>query len=112
LQAGPTRTKALRGRDADMVPKAERVVFRRADRRMMVAQYTVVGDVFRAEKHRPWSEGRFVARPRTGPTRSFNLHPDGDRFALANEIQAEPKRDKLVFIFNFFDELRRVAIQK
>ena len=32
-------------------------------------------------------------RPATAP-RSFDLHPDGDR---------------VVFIFNFFDELRRVA---
>ena len=29
----------------------------------------------------------------------FDLHPDGTRFALAS----------VTFIFNFFDELRRIA---
>ena len=54
-----------------------------------------------------------MARPRTGPTRSFDLHPDGNRFALARETQTASKQDKLSFFFNFFDELRsRVAVQK
>ena len=43
--------------------------------------------------------------------RDFDLHPDGDRFALAaaQEVAAEARQDKLVFVFNFFEELRRVA---
>ena len=45
------------------------------------------------------------------PGRTFDLHPDGQRVAVlkASEQQAEEKRDKVVFIQNFFDELRRVA---
>ena len=86
--------------------------FAAPDGRIMVAPYTVEGDIFRPEKPRPWSETRFVARPRTGPTRSFDLHPDGNRFALARETEAEAKQDKLEFFFNFFDELRRVATRK
>ena len=41
----------------------------------------------------------------------FDLHPDGERFALA-PVAFPPggaKQDKVVFIFNFFDELRRIA---
>ena len=66
------------------------------------------GDSFRAEKPRLWSEARYLARPRQ---RSIDLHPDGDRFALAAvpEAQATAKQDKVVFIFNFFNELRRLA---
>ena len=82
------------------------------DQRIMVAPYTVEGDSFRAEKPRLWSEGRYLARPlRTTSLRSFDLHPDGERFALAQvtETQTAAKQDKLVFIFNFFDELRRLA---
>jgi len=48
-------------------------------------------------------------RPRL---RSFDLHPDGERFAVsvANaDAPADAPRDKVVFIFNFFDELRRIA---
>jgi serine/threonine-protein kinase len=81
------------------------------DYRIMVAPYTLQGDSFHAEKPRLWSEGRFVTRQRAGPVRSFDLHPDGNRFALAKapEADVEAKPDKLVFMFNFFDELRRLA---
>jgi hypothetical protein len=43
--------------------------------------------------------------------RSFDVHPDGDRFALvkASESEARAKRDHITLIFNFFDELRRIA---
>lgn len=75
---------------------------------IMVASYTVDGDSFRADKPRVWSSGSFTFRPRQRP---FDLHPDGNRFALATppEAQTAAKQDKLVFIFNFFDELRRLA---
>ncbi|MBI3490439.1 MAG: protein kinase [Acidobacteria bacterium] len=51
-----------------------------ANGQIMVAPYTVEGDSFRAEKPRLWSDGRFVVR---AGNRSFDLHPDGERFALA-----------------------------
>jgi hypothetical protein len=42
--------------------------------------------------------------------RSFNLHPDGERVTIASAENATAlKQDKMVFVFNFFDELRRVA---
>jgi hypothetical protein len=81
----------------------------------MVAPYTVEGDSFRAEKPRLWSEGRYLARlTRAVSFRSFDLHPDGERFAVASvpETQTNARQDKLVFIFNFFDELRRIAPAK
>ena len=48
------------------------------------------------------------------PGRMFDLHPDGERFALAPAAQAEEgaKRDKVVVILNFFDELRRISPTK
>jgi hypothetical protein len=51
---------------------------------------------------------RFSNRPRQ---RSFNLHPDGNRFVIAapQETEVTVKQDKLVFVFNFFDELKRLA---
>ena len=78
------------------------------DLRIMVASYAVEGDSLRADKPRPWSDARFTLRPRQ---RSLDLHPDGDRFALTAVPAAltGAKQDKVVFIFNFFDELRRVA---
>jgi hypothetical protein len=49
-----------------------------------------------------------VVRPRQ---RSLDLHPDGDSIGMAAvpAAQAVAKRDKVVFIFNFFDGLRRMA---
>ena len=81
----------------------------------MSASYTVDGESFRSEKPRPWSEARFIARPGpVGMARSFDLHPDGERIALAKAPDRETaaKQDKVVFIFNFFDELRRLAPAK
>ena len=75
---------------------------------LMVARYAVEGDSFRGEKPQQWSPGLVPAR---GGGLTFDLHPDGLRFAVvkAAEQQAEEKRDHVVFIENFFDELRRVA---
>ena len=74
----------------------------------MVSTYTLEGDSFRADKPRLWSEGQL-----TDPAfeYSFDLHPDGQRFAVLRtpQSQTEAKLDKVTFIFNFFDELRRVA---
>jgi eukaryotic-like serine/threonine-protein kinase len=81
--------------------------YRAPDQRIMVVSYTVEGDSFKADKPRLWSEQPIVALPRL---RQFDLHPDGERLVAAVPVsQAEEKLDKVTFIFNFFDELRRVA---
>jgi Tol biopolymer transport system component len=77
------------------------------DQRIMVAPYAVEGDSFRAEKPGLWSDIRYSDR---GPNRMFDLHPDGERFAFAPVTEAPAaKQDHLTFVFNFFDELRRIA---
>ncbi len=76
-----------------------------ANGQIMVAPFTVEGGSFRAEKPRLWSDGHFGMR---GPNRMFDLHPDGERFALLPAPQTQGSRqDQVTFIFNFFDELRR-----
>jgi len=76
------------------------------DSRLMVASYVAEGDAFRPDKPRVWSERRFVSRA----GRTFDLHPDGERFALdASDTDTAIKQDRLVFVFNFFNELRRIA---
>ena len=74
----------------------------------MVAPYAVEGDAFRAEKPRLLRNALYSA---AGPARMFDLHPDGERFAIAPVPQEEAsgKRDTVVVILNFFDELRRLA---
>jgi hypothetical protein len=74
----------------------------------MVVSYTGVGDSFNAEKPQLWSPQAILPRPRY---RWLNLHPDSERFVVSAPTGAQPedKRDKVVFIFNFFDELRSIA---
>jgi len=80
-----------------------------SDLRMMVAAYTVENGAFKAEKPRVWTETRAITRPRP-PSRDLDLHPDGKRFAVAsNQNDTTVRQNKAVFVFNFFDELRRIA---
>ena len=79
------------------------------DSRILRAAYTVDGDSFRAEKPQLWSEGLWAARPRP-PSRDFDLHPDGQRFAIAaGATGGDAQLDKVVLTFNFFDELKRLT---
>ena len=74
---------------------------------VMVAAFAVKGETFSPEKPRPWLGGA------AGVTsRGFDLHPDGERLAVAPTPDAtiNTRLDKVVvFIFNLFDELRRIA---
>jgi hypothetical protein len=67
----------------------------------MTAAYTVQGDTFRSEKPTLWAKGPFT---------SFDLHPDGQRVAIVRpqESQSPARPGRLVFVFNFFEELRRL----
>jgi Tol biopolymer transport system component len=77
------------------------------DGRIMVVPYTAAGNELQAEKPRVWSETLVQVRPNTGP--SFDLHPDGERVAMAPVSAATAGPTHVTLIFNFFDELRRVA---
>src|SRR5262249_4767982 len=80
----------------------------RLDGRIMVVSFSADGDWFKADKPRQWSERRLTQRPRYRP---FDIHPDGERLALAvvEERAAAAPQDRVVIVFNFFDELRRIA---
>jgi serine/threonine-protein kinase len=77
-----------------------------ANQQIMVASYTAEGGSFRANKPQVWWTGQAAGRPRLS---RYDLHPDGNRFALAIAQDAAAKQDRVVFVFNFFDELRRLA---
>jgi hypothetical protein len=73
----------------------------------MTVTYTIEGNSFKADKPHRWSEQVIQPRPNTRP---FDLHPDGERLAVGIPTgQAEAKIDKVTFVFNFGDELRRIA---
>ena len=70
---------------------------------IMAASYTVNGDTFVAEKPRVW-----IAK--LGGTAVWDLAPDGKRVAVVTPVESAdaPKQEhEVVFLQNFFDELRR-----
>jgi hypothetical protein len=83
------------------------LLYRTPENQLMVAAYTTSGDSFRAEKPTLWADG--YLGPQTGQ-RSFDLHPDGQRVAVSPDPSlSQRQQDRLVFVFNFFQELRRLA---
>ena len=79
------------------------LLFRGADGSIMTASYVATGNSFRSERPRPWMEG---VQGSIGP---FDLHLDGQRVA-APPLETDADRpDTVAFVFNFFDELKRLA---
>jgi serine/threonine-protein kinase len=78
-----------------------------ADWTLMVATYATEGDSFRAEK--PQQAGSIPRRGMGAP--GFDLHPDGQRFAVLKAAQepTEVRQNQVVLIPHFFDELQRIA---
>jgi serine/threonine-protein kinase len=88
-------------------PKAHDLFYRAADSRIMVTTYTAQGDSFLAGKRRLWAESRVID---SGPYPSFDLAPDGKRFAVliaADAMGDQKSTTQLTVLLNFFDELRR-----
>ncbi len=76
------------------------------DEKIMVVPYTVAGDKFLTGKSRLWSE---QSLPAWG-NMALGLHPDGNRLAvISNPRQSAATQDKIVFILNFPEYLRRIA---
>jgi hypothetical protein len=73
---------------------------------VMAVPYTVDGNSFKAEKPRPWSPAPIAQH---GQDRPYDLHPDGLHIAMIKPPDAASQRERPVFVFNFFDELRRIA---
>jgi serine/threonine protein kinase/Tol biopolymer transport system component len=82
--------------------------FRTLDNRIMVTNYTVQGDSFVAGKPQVWSEKQLADFGPLVP--NYDLAPDGKRIAalMPAEGQEEQKaQNHVIFLENFFDELRR-----
>jgi serine/threonine protein kinase/WD40 repeat protein len=81
--------------------------FRTDDNQIMVADYTVKGDSFVADKPRVWSKKKIG---NVGLLANYDLAPDGKRIvALMPAETAEVKKaqNHVIFLENFFDEVRR-----
>jgi Tol biopolymer transport system component len=85
--------------------------FETLDNHIFAVGYTVKGDAFVADKPRVWSETPIAGVVNTA--KSVDLAPDGKRIvalmqATTGDAQQQVK-NHVVFLLNFFDELRRRA---
>ena len=72
---------------------------------LMVVPYKARGDSFLSDKPRIWSEKGLV---RFGTTRSYDPAPDGNHIVTLTPADTpEGPQDHVIFLLNFFDELRR-----
>ncbi len=76
--------------------------------RLMVARYSVEGTHFKVQPPQLWPGGRYQTR---GRTRMFDLHPDGEQVVLAPAAPPPgvATTHAAQFVFNFFDDLKRLA---
>ena len=100
---GKWQVSAAGGRYPRWSRSRRELLYAADDDRVMTVPYRVEGEKFQAEKARRWTEERLL-------NRIYDVHPDGERLAVVTNFQApEAGSDKVVFILNFFDYLRRIA---
>jgi Tol biopolymer transport system component len=77
---------------------------------MMMVRYRVDGGTFRAERPQPLFTERFAPNaPINSFGPGFDLHPDGERFVVAPAVGDGDTESRVVFVFNVFDEARRLT---
>jgi Tol biopolymer transport system component len=100
-QGGPWQVSHGGGTGPRWLRTPHELVYQSGDQ-IMAASYTVKGDTFVADKPRVW-----IAK--IGGTQ-WDLAPDGKRVVVLTPVEtAEAPRQEheVVFLLNFFDELRR-----
>jgi hypothetical protein len=70
----------------------------------MVVNYTTRSDSFMTERPRQWSNARLAY---SGLNRNFDLSTDGKRFLVGLPIESRELPNHVIFVVNFFDEVRR-----
>jgi len=87
---------------------ARELFFRTAENQIMVTSYDGRGDSFVADKPRLWSEKKIADSGLAG--KNYEVTPDGKRIIAlmpADERNGQQAQNQVVFLLNFFDELRR-----
>jgi hypothetical protein len=82
--------------------------FETLDNHIMTAAYTVKGDSFVADRPRVWSEKQIEGTPNF--LKNVDLAPDGKRIVAlmpAESAQGQQAQSHVIFLENFFDEVRR-----
>jgi serine/threonine-protein kinase len=107
-KGGKWQVSSDEGSFPDWPLDGHKLFFRNLDNQIMVASYSVKGDSFVADKASLWSEKRVAG---TNPS-SYDVAPDGKRIAALMPVEGaegQKPQNHLIFLENFFDELRRKA---
>ena len=75
-----------------------------ARNKIMVAPYSVAADSFHVDKPHLWSATSVTLH---GVNYTYDLHPDGKRLAIPRP--PDSGSDKVVFVFNFANYLRKIS---
>jgi serine/threonine-protein kinase len=106
---GPWRVSSNGGAHPEW-SRTERLLIYTAGDQLMAAAYEFDGRAFRSRTPVPWSPVRYASG---GPTRRYDLHKDGQRVVVAGpDNSTSVAYDKIVFVFDFFDELNRLLPRK
>jgi hypothetical protein len=83
------------------------LLYRAPTNELMVVAFSTAEGVFRPEPPQAWSPVRIPARP---GQRAFDLHPDGERVAIAERAtDGAASRDHVTLVTDAFGRLRRLA---
>ena len=74
--------------------------------KVLFAPYTVAGDSFRADKPQAWTATGAVVTP---GNYAYDIHPDGKRLAFIAAADPSTVQDKVVFVSNFIDYLKKTV---
>ena len=107
---GPWRISTGGGSFPRWSPTAHELLFIGSGGKVLFAPYTVVGDSFRADKPQVWTPTSAVG---LGTAYPYDIHQDGKRIALAAAVdRTDVLRDKLVFMSNFVEYLKKTVGSK
>ena len=102
---GPWRVSTGGGAHPVWSKSSNELLFTTEDQ-ILTARYRYDGREFKVEPPRAWSAVRYAT---AGPTRKFDLHPEGTRVVVAGPQTAdEAAHDRVVFVTNFFEDLDRL----
>jgi len=87
-------------------PNGRDLFYLTGDQQIMVVSYTTRGNSFVPDKPRLWSEKRLAV---TAFQQNLDISPDGKRFVVLMEAEAQRANNQVTFLQNFFDEVRRLV---
>jgi len=107
---GPWRVSTEGGMFPRWSTTAPELLFLNLSLKLMFAPYAIAGNSFRADKPQLWSPTSLTP---AGINYSYDLHPDGKRLAvMAAQDESGVGQNEIVFVFNFFEYLRKIAPAK